>query len=360
MITLRSKLTKKGYSLYLDFYKDGERACDFLGIHVSQDYTSKNATKRIKPEDKEKFELAKTIALKSQLYGISAANNIVTKEKKGANFIDYFDTCYQERKNGHRSYTATLFHLKRYGGDKVKFSQLNEEWIKGFSAYLQGQESMKDITRHLYLKRTDNIIVEAVKDGILKHNPCKEEVTQARKKVVQKEISYLTEDELKKLRDTPTDFNVTYRNMFFFACYTGLRLSDVKSLKWSEIKGSKLATHQEKTKELIYIDMHPSVVTLLEEIKAEQAPETLLVFDKSGSERGLNSALKRWAEKAEIGKNIHFHVSRHSFATNLLSNGAGIHTVQKLLGHKSINSTLVYAKVTDKVKKDAIYSLANF
>ena len=81
--------------------------------------------------------------------------------------------------------------------------------------------------------------------------------------------------------------------MFFFACYIGLSLSDVKNLKWSEIKGSKLVTHQEKTRELIYIDMYPSGVTPLEEIKAEQVPDTLLVFDKSGSERGLSLALKR-------------------------------------------------------------------
>ena len=148
--------------------------------------------------------------------------------------------------------------------------------------------------------------------------------------------------------------------MFFFACYIGLSLSDVKSLKWSEIKGSKLVTHQEKTRELIYIDMYPSGVTPLEEIKAEQVPDTLLVFDKSGSERGLSLALKRWAKRAEIGKNIHFHVSRYSFATNLFSNGVDIYTMQKLLGHKSINSNLVYAKATDKVKKEVICTLAHF
>ena len=68
----------------------------------------------------------------------------------------------------------------------------------------------------------------------------------------------------------------------------------------------------------------------------------------------INSGLKRWAKAAEIDKNISFHTARHTFATMLLTLDVDLYTVSKLLGHKDIKTTQIYAKIIDKKKQDAV------
>jgi site-specific recombinase XerD len=69
--------------------------------------------------------------------------------------------------------------------------------------------------------------------------------------------------------------------------------------------------------------------------------------------------LKKWAFTAGITKNITFHTGRHTFATMMLSLGADIYTVSKLLGHKELATTQIYAKVLDKRKQDAVSLIPN-
>ena len=74
----------------------------------------------------------------------------------------------------------------------------------------------------------------------------------------------------------------------------------------------------------------------------------------------VQRGLKRWAKAAGIDKTkLHFHSGRHTFATNVLESSAegDLYTVSKLLGHKDIKSTQIYAKVRDKRKHDAVKAL---
>jgi len=67
-----------------------------------------------------------------------------------------------------------------------------------------------------------------------------------------------------------------------------------------------------------------------------------------------NEVLKKWAKEAGINKNLSSHVARHSFATMALSSGADLYTVSKLLGHRNIATTQIYAKIIDKKKEEAV------
>ena len=68
-------------------------------------------------------------------------------------------------------------------------------------------------------------------------------------------------------------------------------------------------------------------------------------------------ALKRWVKRAGIDKHISWHCARHSFAVNILNNGANIKTVASLLGHSGLKHTEKYTRAIDSLKQDAINSL---
>ena len=82
------------------------------------------------------------------------------------------------------------------------------------------------------------------------------------------------------------------------------------------------------------------------------------VFPRLGTESGMNMALKAWASRSGVTKNVSFHVSRHTFATLSLEAGADLYTVSKLLGHTDIATTQIYAKIVDKKRQEAVNKLA--
>ena len=76
-------------------------------------------------------------------------------------------------------------------------------------------------------------------------------------------------------------------------------------------------------------------------------------------ESGVLPVVKKWAKDAGIAKNVNFHTSRHTFATMLLTLGADIYTVSKLLGHTNVKTTQIYAKIVNKKKDDAVSLVDN-
>ena len=145
--------------------------------------------------------------------------------------------------------------------------------------------------------------------------------------------------------------------MFLFSCMTGLRWSDVYSLTWGEIhdfNGKKrIIFRQEKTNGLEYLDLNEQAAALLGE-RGDKTP-TETVFYGIRYTESTSYILENWCIQAGItNKHITFHSSRHTFAVMMLDLGVDIFTLSKLLGHKSIKSTQVYAKILDKKKIEAV------
>ena len=74
----------------------------------------------------------------------------------------------------------------------------------------------------------------------------------------------------------------------------------------------------------------------------------------------IEQRLAEWAKNAGIEKHVTFHVSRHSYATMMLTIGVDIYTVSKLLGHKNVATTQIYAKIIDQKKIDAVNMMDRF
>jgi integrase len=145
---------------------------------------------------------------------------------------------------------------------------------------------------------------------------------------------------------------------FLFACYTGLRVSDLETLTWGQIETNpmQIIKRQKKTDMPVYIPLNETVKKIIG-VGGKHAPADKVFNLPNGHRRQSYHVLKRWAKAASIDKNVGWHTARRTFATLALENKVDIYTVAKLLGHTSIKQVAKYAKVTDKLRREAIAAL---
>jgi site-specific recombinase XerD len=196
-------------------------------------------------------------------------------------------------------------------------------------------------------------IYRAIEQGIIKENPLK----KIKIKSVEGQMLYLTIEEVNKLEKLFKGFltNNLHKTLhyFLFACYTGLRYSDIKNLKFSNIyqdqEGKYIQKQVFKTKDFIKIPLSKRAIELI----PSKSFNEKCVFDVYSNQE-TNRNLKDLMKLAGINKRITFHCARHTFATITLELDGDLSAVQKLCGHSKIQTTQIYAKVLDKSKQRAI------
>ena len=164
---------------------------------------------------------------------------------------------------------------------------------------------------------------------------------------------YLTIEEVKKAAQTDCDSDLIKR-AFLFSCLTGLRRSDILKLTWGEVQQqgdyTRIIFRQKKTKGQEYLDITPQAAEML----GSRGKASELVFKGIPCTSTTNNIIKIWIQRAGIDKEITFHCARHTFAVMMLDLGTDIYTVSKLLGHRELSTTQIYAKVLDKNKQAAV------
>ena len=167
---------------------------------------------------------------------------------------------------------------------------------------------------------------------------------------------YLTLEELQMLSKVECEVE-SVRKAFLFSCLTGLRRSDVIKLTWGEVhqqgEYTRIIFKQKKTGGQEYLDVNKQAAELMGKRKSDDEK----VFDNIYTTSVTNEIIKVWIQRAGIKKNITFHCARHTFAVMMLDLGTDIYTVSKLLGHREIGTTQIYAKVLDKNKQAAVASI---
>jgi len=140
------------------------------------------------------------------------------------------------------------------------------------------------------------------------------------------------------------------RRAALFSALTGLRFSDIEKLTWGEISGTdespRIEFRQKKTKGVVYMPISPQALELCG--RRENAKN--VVFPNITAGEHVNETIAAWVKRAGITKKITFHCFRHTFATLQIAGGTDIYTVSKLLGHSSVTTTQIYAKVVDSKK----------
>lgn len=361
IIRLRRKRIQSGESLYLDSYFKGKRRYEFLRLYLIPERTKAD---RLKNE--QTLRLANTIKSKrlvelfNNKYGFS-------NEKPEVNLIQYIRLVMENKerqgKIGIKSTFETLiYHLTKYRGTRILLSDLDDRYTQGFVLYLStaisrtSGKTLKTSSQHNIYTSLKTIVHQAIKDDLLTTDPTKS-IDPPRMILPHKE--FLTEEELKRLIQTPCSKEIVKRS-FLFCCFTGLRISDVRELTWKKVifeeQGVHINYRQKKTKIENYVPLSENAISVLppKDDKSDSDPVFLLP-----QETTIRKTLKEWMTNAKIDKHITFHSSRHTCATLLLNSGVDIYTVKEILGHTDIGTTMKYTKVIDKTKRIAVNKIPN-
>lgn len=259
-------------------------------------------------------------------------------------------------------YETCLMHTKefmqlQYHVSDIPVTKINFAFLNDFEYYLRSVRKCGNNSAIKYIKNLGKIVRICLGNGWLIVDPYLN--YKPKQKTVHREV--LTKEELDRL--TKKKFSVerlsTVRDMFVFCCYTGLAYVDVHKLKRSElVKGIDgdlwIYTSRQKTDTLSRIPVLPTALSIIQAYEDHPqcvVKDTLLPIM---SNQKMNAYLKEIADLCDIGKLLTFHIARHTFATTVtLNNGVPIESVAKMMGHTSIKTTQIYAKVLDhKISSD--------
>lgn len=255
---------------------------------------------------------------------------------------------------------SLLKHLKTFAGKEVNTSNIDADFCYRFAQYLTIKANIKASSAKTYLQKLNAILHEAVSMNYMTYNPMPQ-ISKLVPKTLSKEKDYLTVEEVKRLEKAECPHLIT-KLAFLFSCFTGLRLSDIETLKWSNIHKSNnlymLIKTQVKTGTEIRIPLNKQAIEILNVLQLKKIANSENVFTMY-SRTTTAADLKAWAQRAKINKHITFHVSRVSFVTISISAGINIYVVSKLCGHSNVKTTQIYARMTDRTYIDAIILLDN-
>lgn len=363
-IRLRMKdLSNGSKSLYLDIYRDGKRSYEYLKMYIIPE-KDENAKRQ------NKATLAAANAIKSKRI-IELTNGEVgiknPNDEPKILLLDWMQT-YKEnqakrgKKDGYQIKTAIRL-IEDYAGRKVTLDQIDKAFCQGYIDYLLNEyrpngKQLMHTTAHNYYRVVNGALNAAVREDLMKVNPFTRISSSDKIHKPESKREYMTIDEVRSLIATPMS-NETVKSAYLFSCFCGLRISDIKELRWKDVfcdgEQYRLQVIMQKTKAPIYLPLSPEALRWMPDRKGKAADEK--VFDLPSMSR-INELLKPWALDAGISKHFSFHTARHTFATMMLTLGADLYTTSKLLGHTDVRMTQVYAKIINR-KKDEAVNLVN-
>lgn len=375
------QLSNGNQSIYLEYYTGdvirkenyvgGKRKYEFLKLYLIPERTRED-----KAKNEATLALAKAIQSKRIVEVQNDAHGFQNTNKSRVNMLDYLENIgKQSAEQGSRNYARTVLNtvraLRLFRGDYIAFRDVDKEFLSEFTDYLRqmpkaskygvlktgGRLSNNSVVSYYGTLRT--AINRAYKEGIITVNPTKEFDFASKVRQEPSRREYLTIDELKTLINTECRHEIVKR-AFLFSCLCGLRVSDIRKLKWCDLQRSggrvRIEITMQKTKEPLYLPISDEALKWLPERGEANDSDFIFPLTHEGT---VNDTLQHWAKVAGITKHISFHVARHTHATMMLTLGADLYTVSKLLGHKNIATTQIYAKIVDKKKEEAIGLIPN-
>lgn len=368
------KLADGNRSLYLDMYSRGVRKVESLGLYIVPEKTYFD-----KVHNEHAWQMAQKIKseriLALQKYGIGQWEKIQQSFTPLTKFLEE----YEQEQSGisastirGRKYMRLRIeqYLHEIGRLQMSIMEVDVEFCRGFIKFLRMSKNKRLKEAERNISNCSGLQIQtiftgalnkALRDGIIEKNPMKQLSAKERFHQQESTREYLTIDELKSMIAIPCG-DEALKNAFLFSCFTGLRISDVRSLTWGKVlefpngNGQYLRVKMQKTQNYVNIPLSKDALKYMRRTDRPDEP----IFRISPATSVITQRLQTWADNANVNKRISYHVSRHTFATMLLTVGVDIYTVSKLLGHTNISTTQIYAKIIDKKKVDAISKVDDF
>lgn len=355
------KLADGRVSLFLDRSVDGGHEYEFLQLYLLPETSS--TVKRQNARTLRKAE--EILLLRTEALINAKAEAKLANSGAGMRLSDWLQTCYDNHKKRGARDLGSISNVKRalhmFRPD-VRLSDIDRQfcldmidWFRNTYRHRRTGNPVSARTADTYCQTFRTMLNEAVREGLIDKNPWNRLETTEKIKKPESKREFLTIDEIRSMiaADCP---NALVKRAYLFSCFTGLRISDVRNLKWGDVYHENGQTFvsvvMRKTTKPLYIPLSKQALKCMPKKDSDNSGE--YVFGNLVNYGNVNENLKKWAEAAGIKKHISYHTSRHSFATMMLTLGADLYTVSKLLGHSSVKHTQIYARIIDRKKDDAV------
>lgn len=348
-VAIRVKKLKEKSRLYLDIYSEGQRKYRFLDIYLYKDDSEEVISKK----KAEAVSIAKTYRSGILIPAVIKAEPAPLKPDSIGDTIERYITFKNRTANKGMAAAAKncLTRLRKFDVD-TKTADIDRKWVKSYYTFLTSQTDIRSATKKMYWVMLKCVVNEFYEDNELTNNPFigykakwkKEEDTR---------VHYMTSEQLEAYENIDIDkIRVnqieTYR-AFCFCCHTGLRYSDVTTLRYSDISYDTtnavylIRKKMIKTGKTILIPLNAGAMRY---IKEKYIGKKDLVFGMTRCPASANNIIRNIAKKCKVElPYLHFHLARHTYATLLLKKTGNIMVVKQALGHADVSTTLRYAEL---------------
>ena len=270
---------------------------------------------------------------------------------------------YGKSQKSYQRYDIVYRHLRtfirsRYFLEDIRVKYVTIHLINAFEQYLRVTLGLKNNTVWVYMITFKHIIALARAAGAIRSDP----FSTYKNRFEQVERGYLTEEELQRLMLEPLEEGTQrrVRDLFIFSAFTGLSYTDIRNLRWDNVREvfdgeTWIVTRRRKTHtptSLLLLDIPRKILERCGD------RSTSYIF-RMPSNNCCNDYLIDLGRQCGIATRITFHIARHTFATLSLSKGVPIETLSSILGHTSIRTTQIYAKITNKKISQDMNTLAD-
>lgn len=339
------KIRQKGSYLYLDCYWKGSRHWEALGLQRSTD----------KAQDKEIMHLAEVARSKREAQLFAAEHGLLDKTGGKVSLVGFAETIAATmpiKSHVPRSIKYMKEHFRA-----LQLSAVDERSVEAYRDFLLRQPRLGPTTARHYQAALTHVLRRAVLERKIERDPS---ITIKKIKAPESVKRAFTLEEIRALAATApaTELGAAVAQALFFGLNCGLRVSDIRSLKWGDvIRGEHphIKKLMAKTSRYVEIPLSPAAWKFINDGRLHKADE--LVFPRLATKTDHHGIFHDWAERAGLDWRFGWHTARHTFATFALAEGADISTVSRLLGHRDLSTTMVYAKTSDGAKRRAVDAL---
>ncbi|QQS98032.1 site-specific integrase [Sphingobacterium spiritivorum] len=271
---------------------------------------------------------------------------MVSKGKRSQNTYNKYKTVYNH---------LSEFIRERYHREDMAFRELTSDFIREFDFFLRIDKECTHNTVWVYTMPVIALAELAIKKGLIRQNPFEDyEISME-----ETDRSYLLKKDVEKLmllKPSKPKYELV-KDLFIFSCFTGLSYVDIQKLKWSNIQSffdghQWIICRRKKSDVASNVRLLEIPKRIIEKYRGVTRNEYVFPVPSNAT---CNSHVKKLIEDAEIitEQKVTFHTARHTFATMFVTEGVPLESLSKMMGHKNISTTQIYAKITSqKISKD--------